>query len=91
MHGERVYVGLMVQLLLEGYPREELLELMSFGKQVGLPLCLSDIGVEDVPAMAQQLAEELQDDHFMVNLTCDYSVDVLANAFCLADELAKSL
>ena len=40
MHGERVYVGLMVQLILEQYPKEELVSFMKFGRKVGLPVCL---------------------------------------------------
>ena len=91
MHGERVYIGLMVQLILEGYPMDELLSLMSFGKAVGLPLSISDIGVTNVEETAMELAKALQDDHFMQNLTCDYSENVLANAICLADQLAQKI
>ncbi len=91
MHGERVFVGLIVQLILEQYPEEELQELMSFGEQVGLPVCLSDMGVEDVKTTAYELARGLQGDHFMVNLSCDYSENVLAGAFCYADYLANQL
>lgn len=91
MHGERVFVGLMVQMILEQYPEEELLELMSFGKQVKLPVCLSDLGVTDVRKTAYELAAGLQNDHFMVNLSCDYSEHILAGAFCYADHLANHL
>lgn len=91
MHGERVYVGLMVQLILEDYPKEELLELMEFGRKVGLPLCLNDLKVENVEETAYEMAKELQNDHFMVMLNCDYSVDILAGAFILANKLAAEI
>ena len=91
MHGERVYVGLMVQLLLEEYPMEEVVRLLTFGNTVGLPLCLTDMGVAKLEEAASKLAEGLQDDHFMVNLTCDYSVATLTQAFCQADALAKKI
>lgn len=91
MHGERVFVGLMVQMILEQYPHEELLALMTFGKKVKLPVCLSDLGVTDVKKTAYELAAGLQDDHFMVNLSCDYSENILAGAFCYADHLANNL
>lgn len=91
LHGERVFVGLMVQLILEQYPHEELLALMTFGKKVKLPVCLSDLGVTDVRKTAYELAEGLQNDHFMVNLSCDYSEHILVGAFCYADHLANHL
>lgn len=91
MHGERVYVGLMVQMILEDYPKEEILDFMRFGRKVGLPLCLADLGVENIPETAIQMAKDLQTDHFMVNLNCDYSVDVLAGAFQLAQKYAEEI
>lgn len=91
MHGERVFVGLMIQLVLEQYPEEEILGLMAFGRGVGLPVCIGDLGVKDIEATAQSMAKGLQGDHFMVNLCCDYSENILAGAIvyaqCLADRL----
>ena len=91
MHGERVYVGLMVQLILEKYPEELLIKLMKFGREVSLPICLSDLGISDIPATAQELAANLQNDHFMINMICDYSENILKNAICYADSLAKTI
>ena len=91
MHGERVYVGLMVQMILEDYPKEEIIDLMRFGRSVGLPLCLADLGVENIPETAYELANGLQTDHFMVNLNCDYSADILAGAFMLAQKYTEEL
>ncbi len=91
MHGERVYVGLMVQMILEDYAKEEILDYMRFGRKVGLPLCLEDLGVENIPETAYELAKGLQTDHFMVNLNCDYSVDILAGAFVLAGKYAAEI
>ncbi len=91
MHGERVFVGLMVQLILEDYPKEELIDLMEFGRSVGLPLCLNDLHVENVEETAYEMAKGLQNDHFMVMLNCDYSVDILAGAFILANKIASEI
>lgn len=91
MHGERVFVGLMVQMILEDYPKEEILDYMQFGKEVGLPVCLEDLGVENIRETAFQMAKDLQNDHFMVMLNCDYSVDVLAGAFILANQYKNEL
>lgn len=91
MHGERVFVGLMVQLILEDYPKEEILKFMHFGRSVGLPLCLKDLGVKEIEKTAHEMAKALQSDHFMVNLNCDYSVDILAGAFLLAQGYAQEI
>lgn len=45
-HGEKVAFGTIAQLVLENAPEEELYEVMEFCYNVGLPLCLSDIGVQ---------------------------------------------
>lgn len=45
-HGEKVAFGTVAQLVLENAPKEELEEVMGFCLDVGLPVCLADIGVE---------------------------------------------
>jgi glycerol dehydrogenase len=47
-HGEKVAFGVLVQLILEGKPRELLSEVMEFAAGVGLPIRLADIGLGDV-------------------------------------------
>lgn len=47
-HGEKVAFGTIAQLVLENAPQEELYEVMDFCLQVGLPICLPDIGVESI-------------------------------------------
>jgi glycerol dehydrogenase-like iron-containing ADH family enzyme len=64
---------------------------MRFGKKVGLPVCLADLGVKEMKKTVYEMAKELQNDHFMVNLNCDYSVDVLAGAFVLANRYSKEV
>ncbi len=90
MHGERVYVGLIVQMILEQYPMDEIKQMISFGQNVGLPVCLQDLDIEDVDGVAKTLAKGLQNDHFMVHLNCDYSENILAGAFVLAGVLAEA-
>lgn len=91
LHGERVYIGLMVQLILEQYPIEEIIDRMKFGRTVGLPICIGDMGVKDIKETAESLAKGLQGDHFMANLCCDYSENILAGAICCAQYLAESI
>ena len=47
-HGEKVAFGTIVQLVLENAPQEEISEVIMFCSQVGLPICLADIGVESI-------------------------------------------
>ena len=47
-HGEKVAFGTIVQLVLEDASKEELHEVLGFCKEVGLPVCLKDMGVKEV-------------------------------------------
>ena len=47
-HGEKVAFGTLVQLVLENAPTEELEEVLGFCLDVGLPVCLADIGVSSI-------------------------------------------
>ena len=57
-HGEKVAFGVLVQLMLENAPLEEIGEVGDFCRSVGLPVCLADIGVEDAaPEKIRAVAE----------------------------------
>ncbi len=47
-HGEKVAFGTLAQLVLENAPTEELHEVLDFCISIGLPVCLEDIGVEEI-------------------------------------------
>lgn len=47
-HGEKVAFGTLCQLVLENAPEEEINEVLSFCCAVGLPVCLEDIGVDEI-------------------------------------------
>ncbi|BCJ94864.1 glycerol dehydrogenase [Anaerocolumna cellulosilytica] len=47
-HGEKVAFGTLAQLALENAAVEELEEVMDFCSSLGLPICLEDIGVEEI-------------------------------------------
>jgi len=46
LHGEKVAFGALTQLVLEGRPRPEVEELLTFSCEVGLPVALSQVGLE---------------------------------------------
>jgi len=47
-HGEKVAFGTLVQLVLEGQPRSTIEEVLTFSSEVGLAVCLADIGIHEV-------------------------------------------
>ncbi len=47
LHGEKVAFGLLVQLVVEGQPEEEIAQVRDFCRAVGLPTTLADIGLPD--------------------------------------------
>ncbi|MFB6468661.1 glycerol dehydrogenase [Cytobacillus sp. Hz8] len=46
-HGEKVVFGLLTQLVLESAPKEEFETVINFIKEVGLPLTLKDLGLDE--------------------------------------------
>jgi glycerol dehydrogenase len=58
LHGEKVAFGVLVQLVLEGRPRQEREEVLTFFAEVGLPMTLADLGLDDVsPETLQRIAD----------------------------------
>lgn len=57
-HGEKVAFGTICQLILENAPDEEILTVINFCNQVGLPVCLKDLGVENIGDRIYQVAEK---------------------------------
>ncbi len=58
LHGEKVAFGLLVQLVVEGRPREEFEQVRAFCRAVGLPTRLADLGLADIDdATVQRIAE----------------------------------
>lgn len=58
-HGEMVAFGTICQLVLENAPEDELYEVIDFCLSVGLPVCLKDIGTEEIDdEMLMAIAEK---------------------------------
>lgn len=47
-HGEKVAFGTIAQLVLENAPKEEINQVLDFCLEIGLPVCLEDIGVDSI-------------------------------------------
>lgn len=57
-HGEKVAFGTLCQLVLENADQEEIDEVIDFCMTVGLPVCLEDLGVEDIGDRIMEVAEK---------------------------------
>ncbi len=58
MHGQKVAFGTLVQMVLEGRPLNSINEVLAFCLSVGLPVCLTDLGIRDPTAEGiRQVAE----------------------------------
>lgn len=70
LHGVVVSFGVLVLLLIDGR-EEECNKLIAFNKTVGLPVCLSDIGVtlEQVAACASAMTEDEDVEHYPYKVT----------------------
>jgi glycerol dehydrogenase len=56
-HGEKVAFGTLVQLVLEGKPRAVVDEVLAFSTDVGLPVTLAEVGLNEMSAeMLRQVA-----------------------------------
>ena len=54
MHGERVMVGLVIQLILEGYQEQEIRRVIRFGRKVGLPVSVAELFEEPIEELADR-------------------------------------
>jgi len=90
-HGEKVAFGTISQLVLENAPTKELKEVLEFCLQVGLPVCLADIGVdsisdEELLAVAEKACIPEESIHSM---PFSITVEGVAAAIKTADKLGR--
>ena len=82
-------LGTLVQLVLEGAPKEEFKEVQDFCLEVGLPVTLAEIGVttpEQVEIISKNACVEGETIH---NLAGDVQPIELYDAIMLTDALGK--
>jgi glycerol dehydrogenase len=90
MHGECVAFGTLVQIVLENLSAEELRDVLAFYAQVGLPMTLREIGLDDLDAdefdMAVQMMLKNEITH---NMPFDVTYDNLKDAIVGANRLGE--
>ncbi|WP_252250576.1 glycerol dehydrogenase [Clostridium sp. ZBS13] len=90
-HGEKVAFGTIAQLVLENALKEELNQVLDFCLEVGLPVCLSDIGVntiteDELMEVAKKSCIEEESVHSM---PFPITVEAVAAAIIAADKIGK--
>jgi len=88
-HGEMVAFGTICQLVLENSPEEELYEVLNFCDEVGLPVCLKDLGTDEIDdEMLTAIAEKTCiPDESVHNMPFPVTVDMVKAAIKTADKI----
>lgn len=92
LHGESVGFGIIANLIIENYPREEIDKVIKFCVSVGLPVTLDELGVEDQSRENIQSAGQacFGPGSNMQNLAFDVTEELAADVIIAADALGKS-
>lgn len=90
-HGEKVAFGTLAQLALENAPMEEVEEVLDFCIQLGLPVCLADIGVESITdnELLQVAEKACIPEESIHSMPFPITVDAVAAAIKTADKLGS--
>lgn len=93
LHGEKVAYGVIVQLVLENRPDEEIKEIAGFCKKVGLPTTLKDLGLEHVTddRLLEAAKETCLPTDTMVNMPFPVKPEDIVAAMRKADSLCAML
>lgn len=90
-HGEKVAFGTLCQLVLENAPTSEIHEVLDFLLSVGLPVCLEDIGVDEISS--EELVEVAKKacipEESIHAMPFPVTVEAVAAAIITADALGK--
>ncbi len=91
-HGEKVAFGTIAQLVLENAPEEELNEVMDFCEKIGLPICLSDIGVDSISRDELLLVakKSCAEGESIYSMPFPVTEEAVAAAIITADALGKA-
>lgn len=90
-HGEKVAFGTLIQLVLENAPTEEIEEVLGFCSSIGLPICLSDIGVNEITEeeLLQVGEKACIPEESIHAMPFDVTPSMVASAIKVADALGR--
>jgi glycerol dehydrogenase len=91
-HGEKVAFGTICQLVLENAPKEEIETVIKFFLEVGLPVCLEDIGIKSLSSekLTEVSLAACHPDTNMHNMPFPVKQDMVAAAILAADRIGMT-
>ncbi|MBC7189923.1 iron-containing alcohol dehydrogenase family protein, partial [Candidatus Aerophobetes bacterium] len=89
LHGERVAIGVLIQLLLEGKDRREFAELVETYRKLGIPCSMQELGVCFSEEDLKKIAFRVCQDRRMRNLPFLVDEKTFISAFLEAERLVK--
>jgi glycerol dehydrogenase len=91
-HGEKVAFGTLTQMVLENLPNEEINEVLEFCSSIGLPISLSEMGIDEIkPEEIKAVAEAAcAEGETIFNMPCPVTVEDLYGAILTADGLGRN-
>lgn len=91
-HGEKVAFGTLVQLVLENAPKVEIDEVLDFCYDVGLPICLDDLGVKslDEKRLSEVSKKACLKEESIHNMPFEITESSVAGAILTADLLGQA-
>jgi glycerol dehydrogenase len=90
-HGEKVAFGILVQLVLEGAPAEEIEELLRFSSSIGLPVTLEEIGIKKIDEEQLMKAADVaaKKGSSMHNLSVKITPEIVFEGIIAADAVGR--
>lgn len=90
-HGEKVAFSVIAQLVLENAPQEELYEVLGFSAEMGLPICLADIGVDTITyeELIEVAKKACIPEESIHSMPFPIEVEAVANAILVADKIGR--
>ncbi len=91
LHGEKVAFGILVQFVLENKDEQEMMEIVSFLKKVGLPTCLKALGLDNVTDEELMMVARIscEKDETIYNLPFPVTPEDVFAAIKVADQMGR--
>ena len=92
LHGEKVALGLLTQLVLERQPRSVPHRVPGFATEVGLPITLADIGLTELPKEVLQkiVVRATAENDTIHNEPFEVRPDMVDDAIMAADVIGRA-
>jgi len=91
LHGEKVAIGILIQFILEGRKKEELINLIRFYRKIGLPCRMEEMGIHFTSKQIKHISARVCSDSRIGNLPFSVDETMFQKAFLEVDNLVRSI